>query len=500
MDRKNSLLKIVGLSLALVVMILVQGSPGFAQSTEPQTQPPAQTPEVQQLKERLQTLEETVKVLKDQLTSMEARKSGPPAIVQATYSNPAYAGLDYTPSPPTSPNPQDPKGESTFEVYGFAMLDAGYQFKQNDPAWFDVVRPTKLPKFDNQFAPDGNTYFGVRQSRLGVKSSTPTKYGELKTQFEFELFGTGAQAGQTIFRLRHAWGELGQFGAGQQNSTFMDGDVFPNTIEYWGPNGMVLYRNVQFRWMPLRGRNALSIALERPGASADQGRFEDRIQLQGVRGHFNLPDLTANVRFTRDWGHFQVAGLLRRIAWIDTVNDNVDSRSKGEKGTAVDDLDLSGSAVGAGLNITSAIKFGENTTGKFALVFGQGIQNYMNDADVDVGVQTNLAAGDPRRPIVGKALPMWSFIAYLDHNWSKRWSSSFGYSMMDVDNSNGQLADAYRRGQYASGNLLFYPWENVMMGGEFIWGRRENFFDGFKSDDFRMQFSFKYNFSKKWTF
>jgi len=209
MDRKNSLLKIVGLSLALVVMILVQGSPGFAQSTEPQTQPPAQTPEVQQLKERLQTLEETVKVLKDQLTSMEARKSGPPAIVQATYSNPAYAGLDYTPSPPTSPNPQDPKGESTFEVYGFAMLDAGYQFKQNDPAWFDVVRPTKLPKFDNQFAPDGNTYFGVRQSRLGVKSSTPTKYGELKTQFEFELFGTGAQAGQTIFRLRHAWGELG---------------------------------------------------------------------------------------------------------------------------------------------------------------------------------------------------------------------------------------------------------------------------------------------------
>ena len=55
------------------------------------------------------------------------------------------------------------------------------------------------------------------------------------------------------------------------------------TIEYWGPNGMVLFRNVQFRWMPLKGRNALTIALERPGASADQGRFEDRIELQGVR-------------------------------------------------------------------------------------------------------------------------------------------------------------------------------------------------------------------------
>ena len=31
-------------------------------------------------------------------------------------------------------------------------------------------------------------------------------------------------------------------------------------------------------------------------------------------------------------------------------------------------------------------------------------------------------------------------------------------------------------------------------------GRRENFLDGFHSDDFRIQFSFKYNFSKKFAF
>ena len=450
-----------------------------AQSTDKQTpEKQADSPEVRQLKERLQRLEQAMLELKGQLNTLEAQKKSEPEIMQATYTTPAApAGL--------APKPQDKTGESTFEIYGFAMLDAGYQFKQNHPDWFDVVRPTKLPSFPNEFAPNGNTYFGVRQSRLGVKSSTPTKYGELKTQFEFELFGTGAQAGQTIFRLRHAYGELGQFGAGQQNTVFMDGDVFPNTIEYWGPNGMVLFRNVQFRWMPLKGRNALTIALERPGASADQGRFVDRIELQGVRPHFNLPDLTGNFRWTRDWGHFQVAGILKRMAWIDTTDDQ---------------FDLGGSAVGAGLNLTSALKFGENSTGKFALVFGQGIQNYMNDADVDVGIETNLAAGDPRRPIVGKALPMWSFIAYLDHYWNKRWSTSVGYSMMDVDNSNGQAADAYRRGHYASGNLLYYPWDNAMMGGEFIWGRRENFLDGFKSDDFRIQVSFKYNFSKKFTF
>ena len=481
--------KVAALAVALIAMMSLHvrvigqtQTPEVKKSQTVEEPKKSQTSEVEQLKLRVQQLEDTLRELKGQISAIEESRTNPipqaPQIVDALYKEPA------APAEP-APKPQDPKGESTFTIYGFAMMDAGYQFKQNDPDWFDVVRPVKLPSFPNEFAPNGNTYFSVRQSRLGVKSSTPTKYGELKTQFEFELFGTGAQAGQTIFRLRHAYGELGHFGAGQQNSTFMDGDVFPNTIEYWGPNGMVLFRNVQFRWMPLKGRNAVTIALERPGASADQGRFRDRIELQNVKPPLNLPDLTANVRWTRDWGHFQAAGILKRIAWVDTLDDQ---------------FDLSGSAIGAGLNLTSALNFSKHDTGKFALVFGQGIQNYMNDADVDVGIQTNLAEGNPRRPIVGKALPMWSFIAYLDHNWNKRFSSSFGYSMMDVDNSDGQAADAYHRGHYASGNLLFYPWENVLLGGELIWGRRENFLDGFKSDDFRVQFSFKYNFSKTFTF
>src|SRR5262249_33114004 len=152
---------------------------------------------------------------------------------------------------------QDTGGESTFQVYGFAMLDAGYEFNQTHPDYFDVLRPTKLPAFKDQFAPSRNTYFSVRQTRLGGKASVPTRFGELKTVFEFELFGSGNNAGQTIFRLRHAYGELGQFGAGQNWSTFVDTDAFPNTVEYWGPNGLVWFRNVQVRWMPLKGKNAL---------------------------------------------------------------------------------------------------------------------------------------------------------------------------------------------------------------------------------------------------
>ena len=464
-------------AFVLAALFFFTSSSAFSQTQEPTT---PQTPEVEQLKKRLQQLEQTVIELKGQIDGIEKKKTSAP-IVEATYSEPA------TPAEPVEPapaKPQDSKGESTFQIYGFAMLDAGYQFKQNHPDWFDVIRPVKLPAFPNEFAPNGKTYWGVRQSRFGVKSSTPTNYGELKTQFEFELFGTGVDAGQTTFRLRHAYGELGQFGAGQTWSPFMDIDVFPNSLEYWGPNGMVFFRNVQFRWMPLKGRNSVTIAIERPGASADQGVFADRIELQGIRGKFDLPDLSGNVRFTRDWGYFQVAGMLRRIKWVDTNND---------------EFDLGGTEVGAGINLTSNLKFTENDVGRFAFVFGQGIQNYMNDAPVDVGIELT-PGGDPRRPITGVALPMWSMVAFLDHNWSKRFSTAIGYSMLDIDNSNGQAPSAFRRGHYGLGNLLYYPTDSVMMGGEFQWGRRENFLDGFKVDDFRIQFSFKYNFSKTFTF
>jgi hypothetical protein len=98
---------------------------------------------------------------------------------------------------------------------------------------------------------------------------------------------------------------------------------------------------------------------------------------------------------------------------------------------------------------------------------------------------------------VGTPLPIIGLVAFLDHKWSDRWSTSVGYSYQDNDNSDGQAPDAFKIGHYALGNLLFYPAPNVMAGGEFQWGRRENFSDGFESDGFKLQFSFRYNFSYK---
>jgi hypothetical protein len=373
--------------------------------------------------------------------------------------------------------PQAEEAKPRMEISGFAMLDMGYQTKQNHPDWYDVLRPTKLPAFEDEFGADGRFFAGVRQSRLGVKGFIPTSAGEIKTNIEFELFGTGVDAGQTTFRLRHAWGELGQIGAGQTWSPFMDIDVFPNSIEYWGPNGMALFRNVQLRWTPWsKGDSRFAVALERPGASADQGIYAGRIALESVTGRFPLPDLSAHFRKAGTFGHVQIAGILRQIKWDDLNGDA---------------FDLSGSATGWGLNLTSSLKLQKHVA-RLGVVFGEGIQNYMNDAPVDVGIQNNFQ--DRRTPILGKALPLLGITAFLDLNWNAKWTSTVGYSMLDIDNSDGQQANAFKKGQYALANLLYYPVPGVFLGPEIQWGKRENFKDGFTSDDVRIQFSAKYNF------
>lgn len=373
---------------------------------------------------------------------------------------------------------QEEEKQKEMEIYGFIMMDAGYNINQIDPNWYDVVRPTKLPAYKNQFGTDGNFYFSVRQTRLGFKNWFKTGLGELKTTFEFEMFGTGVDAGQTTIRLRHAYAELGKFGVGQYWSPFMDIDVFPNTVEYWGPNGMAFFRNIQFRYMPIQGDTKLTFALERPGASADGGIYADRIELQNIKPRFMLPDLSAEYRKAGKFGYVELAGIVRSIKWEDQGGGPTD---------------LSGSTVGWGLNLSTNLKFSKNTTFRGSVLYGEGVENYMNDAPVDVGIKNN--PGNVTKPVEGVALPVTGIVAFIDQNWNEKFSTAVGWSMLSIDNSDAQSPSDFHEGNYIVGNLMYYPTKNAMLGVEFQWGDRHNFSDGWTTSISKVQFSFKYNFS-----
>ena len=88
----------------------------------------------------------------------------------------------------------------------------------------------------------------------------------------------------------------------------------------------------------------------------------------------------------------------------------------------------------------------------------------------------------------------------MDHTWNEKFSTSTGYSLEHLNNANGDSANAYHEGHYALVNLLFYPVKQVMFGSEFQWGRRVNFADGFNTNDYRIQFSVRYDWAKAFSF
>jgi cell division protein FtsB len=470
--------------LLLTLILLTIWTPlGTAQSSDPQN------PDLQQLKKKMEQLEQEMQDLKQQIeraeTAGQEKTTGttpgqaPPPVVRETITETAKSAQKSEPGEEAAPVP--PK---TIDIYGFVMLDSGYRSGAIDPNWFDVIRPTKMDAFKGEFAPNGSTYFSVRQTRFGVKSSTPTALGVLKTLFEFELFGTGVDAGQTTFRLRHAYGELGQFGAGQTWSPFMDIDVFPNSLEYWGPTGMVFFRNVQARWIPFqKGDSNVVIALERPGATGDGGVYADRIELSNIRPQFKWPDLSGHARIAGPWGHVQVAAIVRKIAWVDVGAQNATS--------------FSGTAIGWGVNTSANVNFTKKDVGRFSVVYGKGVENYMNDAPFDIGVRDTPGAPTPFK---GVALPVLGVVSFLDHNWSDKFSSAIGYSLENIYNSNAELPSDFHQGHYALANLLYYPAKGVMVGGEFQFGRRVDFSSGFNVNDYKAQFSFKYNWSRGFTY
>jgi hypothetical protein len=157
------------------------------QSAQAQS-PDTRAQDIQQLKDKLQQLEQMMGEVKGKITVLEGQPGTPSSEASSGESKngpndtlvSAVTSFDASPTAHSSgaavgvpslgkqADQKKPGSESTLDIYGFAMTDAGYNFGAIDPAWFDVVRPTKLPAFANEFGPNGQAFFSVRQTRFGV--------------------------------------------------------------------------------------------------------------------------------------------------------------------------------------------------------------------------------------------------------------------------------------------------------------------------------------------
>jgi hypothetical protein len=270
----------------------------------------------------------------------------------------------------------------------------------------------------------------------------------------------------------------------------MDIDIFPNTVEYWGPPGMVFLRNPQIRYTyKTESGHEFAIAVEHPSNDVDPGNIRELDPTLGsaIQGHEDIPDLTARWRYDGGWGHIQLAGILRQVGF-DTAG-TADNRPKGHK-------------TGWGIDLTGNVKTWGRDTLHLGFVYGEGIATYMNDGGVDLAPHANPVVAPPIAgvpPVVSlnpEAVPLTGALVYYDHYWTDRWSSSIGWSTTHIDNTNFQAPNAFQTGQYASVNLLWTPDKHILMGAEYIWGQREDR-NGAHGQDNRLQFSFKYSFSSR---
>jgi hypothetical protein len=416
-----------------------------------------------------------IRGLRDRVTALETRSS------QVQYS-------------PEMPQRHKLLGEHNLELYGFLQLDAIQDFKRVHPDWDATLRPSRIPTTDGEFGSDGQTLFSVRQSRLGAKANGMIAGKPYEAKFEFDLFGTGVDAGQTTFRVRHMYGSWGPILVGQTNTLWMDADIFPNVLDYWGPPGQVNTRNPQIRFTFLdRDGWRAAVALENPSDDIDPGgiRLIDPELATNIRANEELPDLTAMVRYGGDWGHVQLGGILRKVGF-DTVG--------------TEDSEPEGSETGWGVSLSGSAKV-SLATFRLGVVHGRGIATYMNDGGMDLAPSADLSPF-PQPPIFpppdiplnllleAEAVKLTGMSAYVDLQWTKQLSSALGYSFTKVDNTNFQEATAFHKGSYASGNLIWMPADRILAGIEFLWGKREDN-DGNSGTDFRMQSSFKISFSSK---
>src|SRR3954452_3710947 len=279
----------------------------------------------------------------------------------------AALGLPSSPPPIqyTPESPRKPK-DHNLELYGFVQLDAIQDFKRVNPDWDATLRPSRIATTGGQFGSDGQSVFSVRQSRLGAKATGMLAGKPYEAKFEFDLYGTGVDAGQTTIRVRHAYARWGPFLAGQTNSLFMDGDLFPNVVDYWGPAGMVFFRTPQLRWTFWNKSGCkAAVTAEHATNDVDTGnlRLIDESIASSIRNDEKVPDLTAQIRYAGGWGHVQLAGILRRLGY-ETIG-TVDDKPKGHR-------------TGWGLDLTGSFK-AALATFRLGAVYGRGIASYMND-------------------------------------------------------------------------------------------------------------------------
>jgi hypothetical protein len=325
----------------------------------------------------------------------------------------------------------------------------------------------------------------ARQTRLNFEVREQTSHGTLRAFVEGDFEGAGEGGGE-FFRLRHAFGQYNNLLAGKTWTTFMNVNALPEEVDFEGVNGVVLRRQPQLRFFPDFGKDASFVfSIEEPGTDVVNGT--------GTKGAWDLVVSMDRLPLGElgSW-NYRLSGVLRDLEGQYDTGSGSDPE---------DDTLQNGRATGWGVTTSGRFNitgWGPNDFLLWQLTYGEGIGRYVNDL-------STIGGGDAVFGPDGKlyALPLLAGFLSYQHAWaSKGWfmkdwpgimRSNFTLSWIDVDNYKFQDGKDYRQTWRASANLLYFPTQNLRLGGELLWGLRKNK-DGSEGTAMQLQLSARYNF------
>ncbi|MEX0604851.1 MAG: DcaP family trimeric outer membrane transporter [Marinobacter sp.] len=350
-------------------------------------------------------------------------------------------------------------------IYGYARFNASYDFDNDNSL---STRSGSYANLANDSGVDGHFGADAVQSRIGILTTTPQG---VKINVEGDFRG----AGNTI-RLRHAYGEYNGVLMGQTWSNFTSFVGNTSTLDFDSLPGAagLQSRSAQVRYTS----GPLSLSLEQPSGDyfENVGGAGPNQVLNSASSKDSFPAVTARLQDSAGGLSYAAAVLAHQVEYDTGATDDsfIGFATFGSLKMALTDM----------ITIQGSLTY---TDGANSYLYRSGdnfgaASAYSNPANADlesvsgyggqVGAGINLGGGR---------------------------SINIGYGMVEVDWDDAESDGVVNIGGQSENNsaiMTNYQWtpiENVMMGVEYQFLKRENV-DGSDGDGSRILFAGQYNF------
>lgn len=327
--------------------------------------------------------------------------------------------------------------------------------------------------------------FHAKESRLWFKSFTPSSWGDINTYIEMDFFSDPAVYTYTP-RLRHAYGSIGHFLAGQTWTTFLNVAALPDHLDVGGSAGGIFsLRQPLLRWtQPFSWADTpmeVQMAVEAPRSRLwVDNALEPTVGNRAGSSNPNTdnyfttpnadryPDVVARVNFNPEWGSLSLAALGRQIRYS---NDSTGFQQDAWGGG----VSFAGKINSIGLdNVRFMTHYGKGD-GRYA-----SVNNTFSDGSLDGAGNLELTT-------------TYGGMLSYQHWWSKQWRSTVTYGFAQAEQPVFVNSVLNRQVQSLHANVLWSPVSQAMMGFEYTYATRE-LIDGRDGELQRLQFSARYSF------